>query len=64
LIRIGNGLLDRHIGEAGSEAVRVAIASGHGIGNRRWSRGSSCGRSFVSGLPVDFCWDGWCSNDR
>src|SRR5258708_8770544 len=32
LVRIGNGLLDGHFSEAGSEAVRVAIASGHGIG--------------------------------
>jgi hypothetical protein len=29
---LGNGLLDRHFGAAGSEAVRVAITSGHGIG--------------------------------
>src|SRR5437762_5437666 len=32
LIRIGNRLLDRHFGAAESEAVRLAIASGHGIG--------------------------------
>src|ERR1700716_4049023 len=32
LIRLGNGLLDRHFGEGDREAVRVAIASGHGIG--------------------------------
>jgi len=32
LVRIGNGLLDSHFSAAGSEAVRVAIASGHGIG--------------------------------
>jgi hypothetical protein len=30
--QIGNGLLDGHFSAAGSEAVRVAIASGHGIG--------------------------------
>jgi hypothetical protein len=32
LVRLGNGLLDRHFGEGESEAVRLAIASGHGIG--------------------------------
>ena len=32
LVRIGNGLLDGHFSAAGSEAVCVAIASGHGIG--------------------------------
>jgi hypothetical protein len=32
LIRLGNGLVDRRLGAADSEAVRVAIASGHGIG--------------------------------
>src|SRR5882757_5075503 len=32
LVRIGNGLLDGHFSAAESEAVRVAIASGHGIG--------------------------------
>jgi hypothetical protein len=32
LVRIGNGLLDGHFSAAGREAVRVAIASGHGIG--------------------------------
>ena len=32
LVRLGNGLLDRRFGAAESEAVRVAIASGHGIG--------------------------------
>jgi hypothetical protein len=32
LIGIGNGLLDRHHGVVVNEAVRVAIASGHGIG--------------------------------
>ncbi|HTG25097.1 MAG TPA: hypothetical protein VK681_34075 [Reyranella sp.] len=32
LVRLGNGLLDRHFGEGEGEAVRVAIASGHGIG--------------------------------
>jgi hypothetical protein len=28
LVKLGNGLLDRHFGEAESEAVRIAIASG------------------------------------
>jgi hypothetical protein len=32
LVRIGNGLIDRRFGVVESEAVRVAIASGHGIG--------------------------------
>ena len=32
LVRIGNGLVDGHFNPAESEAVRVAIASGHGIG--------------------------------
>jgi hypothetical protein len=32
LVRIGIGLLDGHFSAAESEAVRVAIASGHGIG--------------------------------
>jgi hypothetical protein len=32
LIRIGTGLLNGHFSPAESEAVRVAIASGHGIG--------------------------------
>ena len=32
LRRLGNGLLDRHHGVVESDAVRVAIASGHGIG--------------------------------
>jgi hypothetical protein len=32
LIKLGNGLVDRRLGAAESEAVRVAIASGHGIG--------------------------------
>jgi hypothetical protein len=31
-VRIGNGLLDGHFCAAESEAVRIAIASGHGIG--------------------------------
>ena len=32
LIKLGNGLVDRRLGAAESEAARVAIASGHGIG--------------------------------
>ncbi len=32
LEQIGKGLLERHFGEAENDAVRVAIASGHGIG--------------------------------
>jgi hypothetical protein len=32
LIRLSNGLLDREFGNGESEAVRVAVASGHGIG--------------------------------
>ncbi|HEV3492285.1 MAG TPA: hypothetical protein VG224_16850 [Reyranella sp.] len=32
MIRIGTGLLNGHFSPAESEAVRVAIASGHGIG--------------------------------
>jgi hypothetical protein len=32
LIKLGNGLIDRRFGVVESEAVRVAIASGHGIG--------------------------------
>src|SRR5260370_39008109 len=35
LTKLGNGLLDRHFGAAESEAVRLALASGHGIGKSR-----------------------------
>ncbi|MGZ3339900.1 MAG: hypothetical protein ACXU9B_08990, partial [Reyranella sp.] len=36
---LGQGLMSP------DEAVRVAVASGHGSASRRWSPGSSCGRS-------------------